>query len=187
MGLKTLITCDEFERMCLSGEIDQSCELIDGEIVYMAPAGFEQGYASSKISRLLGNFVEPKKLGWVLSNEMGLHVKGREARTRGMDCAFISYVRLPRTSKPHGFLRVAPELIVEVFGETNTWEEIDEKVSDYHATGVDLVWVADPHTRTVKVYPLNGEPFLIHDGQEIDGGVALPGFKAPIAQFFDPE
>ena len=104
-----------------------------------------------------------------------------------MDCAYISYARMPRDAQSSGFLRTAPELIVEVFGETNSWDDMNEKIADYHQTGVDLVWVADPHTRTVKVYPLGGEPFLVHDGQEIDGGTALPGFKAPIAQFFDPE
>lgn len=187
MRTKTLLTCDEFERMCLSGEITEPCELIDGEIVPMAPSAFEQGFASNKIGMLLGQYVQSKKLGWVLGNEIGLHIKSGASRTRGMDCAYISFKRLPRNKRPHGFLRVAPELVVEVFGETNTWDEMDEKVKDYHRTGVDLVWVADPNTRTVKVFPKKGEPFMVHDGESIDGGTALPGFKVSIASFFDPE
>lgn len=187
MSTKTLITCDEFERMCLSGEISRSSELIDGEIVIMAPGSLEHGESSGNIFFIISQFVRQRKLGRVLTNETGLHIRSDNPRSRGMDCAYISYARLPKETQPSGFLRVAPELIVEVFGETNSWEDMNEKIADYHATGVDLVWVADPHTRTVKVFPLNAEPFLIHDGQEIDGGVALPGFKAPIAQFFDPE
>jgi Uma2 family endonuclease len=186
MSTKTQISCDEFERLCLRGELEGPCELIDGEIVSMAPGGADHGEASGNISFVLMEFVRAQKLGRVLLNETGLHIAGESPRSRGMDCAYISFARWPKSEKIPGFLRAAPELVVEVFGETNTWEELDEKVADYHRTGVDLVWVADPHTRTVKVYPKDGETSLIHDGQEIDGGVALPGFRAAIARFFDP-
>lgn len=187
MSIKSLTSCDEFERVCLAGEIKSSCELIDGEIVLIEPSAFEQGFSANRIGMILGQFVHSKKLGWVLGNEIGLHIKSSMPRTRGADCAYISFKRLPRNKRPHGFLRVAPELIVEVFGETNTWEELDEEIKDYHQTGVDVVWVADPHTRTVKVFPKKGEPSVVHDGEAIDGGSTLPGFKVSIAKFFDPE
>jgi hypothetical protein len=59
--------------------------------------------------------------------------------------------------------------------------------ADYHKLGVDMVWVVDPFTRTLKKYPRGGRPEIAHDGSEIDGGRILPGFKVPIARFFEEE
>jgi len=91
---------------------------------------------------------------------------------------------LPADQEPEGFLTVAPELVVEVLGLKDSWEEMGEKVRDYHHCGVDMVWVADPYTGTVKIFPRGGTPKVVHAGAEIDGGAILPGFKAPVARFF---
>ena len=94
---------------------------------------------------------------------------------------------MPKGERSIGFLRIAPELIVEVFGDKDSWEDMDEKIKDYHRTGVDMVWVAMPQTRTINKFPRRGEPTIVHDGSDIDGGKILPGFKAPIARFFDED
>jgi len=184
MTIKTLISSAEFEKMAPSLG---PCELIDGEIVPMAPGGFEHSYSTGEIYLLIASFVKRHKLGWALTNETGINIRSELPRTRGADVAFISYKRIPRNKRPTGFLNVAPELIVEVIGENASWGGMEEKIADYHQTGVDMVWVADPHTRTVKLYPKGGMPTIVHDGSEIDGGEILPGFKVPIARFFDDE
>ena len=43
------------------------CELIRGELIHMSPTGYDHGRISSKIDRALGNFVESRKLGQVLT------------------------------------------------------------------------------------------------------------------------
>jgi Uma2 family endonuclease len=183
MSTKTLITCDEFEL--LSQKIDHPTELIDGEIIHLSPAGMPQGFVTARILRLLGNFVDDHDLGWVLGNEIGLHVNRKKQRTRGADASFISYTRLPKGPIRKGFLNVPPELIVEVFGENDKWPDIEEKVRDYHDFGVDLVWVADPETQTIKVFPRGGPVKLLKTDDEIDAGFILPGFKSLVAKFFN--
>jgi Uma2 family endonuclease len=54
-----LITGDQLLAM---GDIGP-CELIDGRIVPMAPAGGEHGFMEIDLSRRLGNFVADRKLG----------------------------------------------------------------------------------------------------------------------------
>ncbi len=179
---KVLITCEEFEKLAPTLG---SCELIDGEVVPLAPGGFDHGYCSVNFVLQIANFVKRKKLGWVLTNETGVKIRENLPRVRGADVLFISYQRIPRNKTPQGFLGVAPELIVEVVGIDRSWKDLEEKVEDYHAIGVDMVWVADPHTRTVKLFPLGGEPKIVHDGELLDGGTILPGFSVPIAEFFD--
>lgn len=185
MTTRTMITCEEFEKLALAGKLSPWCELIDGEVVEMPPAGNEHNVSSDQVYGLLRDFVKPKGLGRVWSNEAGVRIRSELPRCRGADVLFISYKRLPKGKVPKGFLRVPPELIVEVLSDT--WSEMDEKVDDYHRTGVDMVWVVDPETRTVKKFPRGGKPAIVHDGGEIDGGKILPGFKVPVARFFDED
>jgi Uma2 family endonuclease len=185
MTTKTLISCEEFERLALAGQLPPNVELIDGEVVEMAPAGGEHSFVSGQIYSILREHVEPRKIGYVLTNETGIYIRSELPRTRGADVLFISRKRLPKGKLPKGFFHVAPELVAEVISDP--WSVMEEKIKDYHATGVDMVWVADPKTRTVKKFPRNGKPEIVHDGSDIDGGKILPGFKVPVARFFDED
>jgi len=185
---KTEITCEQFEEMCLRGELrDQKCELIDGEIIFLAPGGFEHSGVTGNAYFQLRLFVESRGLGRVFTNEFGIHTRLRPARTRGMDVAFISYQRVPKGKLPTGFARVPPELIVEVLGEDFGWADMKVKIAEYQEMGVDMVWVADPARRTVTQFPLGLAPVEIGPDERIDGGKILPGFAIPIARFFDTE
>ena len=178
-SMKTLLTCEEFEKLAPDLE---PCELIDGEIVPVSPAGIPHSKVSGRIYKILSNFVEDNDLGLVLTNETGIHVRREPARSRGADILYISYKRLPKDSKAEGFLTVPPELIVEVLG--GSWSEMDEKIADYHNFGVDLVWVAEPRKRLLHVYPRVGAKRILRARDTADGGEYLPGFKARVDTFF---
>jgi len=186
MAPKPLVTSDAYERLCLAGEIGPS-ELVDGEIIMMAPGGFEHSFTSNRVGMMLSNFVVGRKLGRVLANEAGIHLDKEKGRSCGADVVFISYKRIPREERPRGFLTIPPELIVEVLPDDGSWTDMEKKVDEYHAFGVEMVWVADPNTRTVKLYPRGGEARIVHDGSELDGAPVLPGFKVPVAKFFDED
>jgi Uma2 family endonuclease len=75
-------------------------------------------------------------------------------------------------------------LAVEILSPTDTQEEIHEKIDEYLAAGVALVWVIDPADRTVRVYRPDARPQLFNDEQELTGEPHLPGFRAPVARLF---
>ena len=83
-----------------------------------------------------------------------------------------------------GFARLAPDLAVEIVSPSNTHSEIHDKVSDYLDAGSRLVWVVEPHGRTVTVYRSRDDIRILTSEQEIDGGEVLPGFRAPVSEFF---
>jgi len=184
MTPKTMLTCEEFEKLCLADELGP-CELVDGEVIPLAPGGPEHSFSSNNISVLLTNFVRRHRLGRVFGNEAGIHTRLDPPCSRGMDVAFFSYRRLPRGNLPKGFFRVAPELVVEVLGEDDTWASMERKVREYHDIGVEMVWLADPETRTVKRFPRGTEPTVVPADGQISGGDILPGFVVPVARFFE--
>ena len=185
---KTGITCEQFEELCLRGELrDTQCELIDGEIIFLAPGGYEHSGVSVNIAAYLHLFVKKHGIGRVFGNEAGIHTRLKPARSRGMDVAYISYQRLSRGKLPRGFIRVPPELIVEVLGDDCDWADMKIKIAEYHEMGVDMVWVADSASKSVTQFPLGSESVEIAAHGTIDGGKILPGFSLPIARFFETE
>jgi Uma2 family endonuclease len=53
-------------------------------------------------------------------------------------------------------------LVVEILSPRDTQEPVDEKTDDYLQAGVALVWVIDPHDRTVTIYRPGQEPELVN-------------------------
>ena len=47
-----------------------------------------------------------------------------------------------------------------------------------------LVWVIDPHDRTITIYRLDAEPELVNIGQELGGKPHLPGFRVAATEIF---
>lgn len=177
------MTAKEFARVA---ERLGPCELVNGEVVPMSPGGFQHSLVTGHVAGRLYIWVARKRVGRVLTNEAGLIVREAPDTVRGADVAYISYKRLPRAKTWTGFLRHPPELIVEVLGDDASWEDIETKTAEYHRFGVDLVWVVDPHTHTVRLYPKRGKGSVVHDGGEVRGGRLLPGFRCKVAEFFRP-
>jgi len=181
MKLLAPITADDFERIA---SVLGPCELVKGEIIPMAPAGIPHSDANARIGAFFFFFCMKTRNGRVLIGEAGLVVQEDPDTVRGADALYISHKRLPRGTRWHGFLRQPPELVVEVMGSDATWDKLEEKVSEYHAFGVDEVWVIDPNTFSVRVYPKNAKSRLLHESDTLTGGKLLPGFKCKVADLF---
>lgn len=176
---KKLITGEELGTM---GNLGRT-ELVKGEIVYMSPTGHPHGFIESNFGGILYVFVRQHKLGRVFVGETGIYT-GREPDTvRGVDVAFISNERLAQV-KSTSYLDVAPELIVEIVSPGDTWSEITQKLEEYFAIGVKLIWVADPSRQRVHVYRSLTEIDILTATDELTGGEVLPGFRVAIAELF---
>ena len=81
--------------------------------------------------------------------------------------------------------RVAPNLAVEILSAGNTPEEMNQKLEDYFAAGVQLVWYIDPHRRGATVYTAVDQSLELEIDDCLDGGSVLPGFSLPLRTLFD--
>jgi Uma2 family endonuclease len=77
-----------------------------------------------------------------------------------------------------------PVLAVEILSPHDMLGEIDEKIDSCRDAGVPLLWVINPHWRTVKIYRQGAEPELVNLRQELSGAPHLPGFRVRVAQLF---
>jgi len=174
-----LITGEELLAM---GDIGP-CELIDGRIVPMSPAGVEHGLIESNLASELRVFVRQYRLGWVMSGGVGIYTGHNPDRVRGADVVFISKKRA--TDQPgKGFLETAPDLVVEVMSPHDRWQEVHQKIEEYFAIGVRWVWVVEPENRAVRIYRSTTEVQKLSEGDTLEGEGPLAGFTLPVAEIF---
>jgi len=174
-----LITGEELFAM---GDIGRT-DLVEGELIRMSPTGYKHGIIESRFDIVLRDFVRRNKLGEVLVGEVGIYTSRNPDTVRGADAIYISNERLSHV-KSESYLDVAPELIVEILSPNDRWSEVNDKLDEYFAIGVQVVWVADPRRRKVFVYgsPTQAECFTAD--KELSGGEILPGFKVRVSKFF---
>jgi len=181
------LTADEF---LVHPAARERSELVGGEIRLMSPAG---GPHHSLIDNLYGPLrahVRAGRLGRCLPDGAGFDLTAllppRPGSTvRSPDLAFVRAERIPAGGFPRGFIRLAPDLAVEVLSPNETASELAEKVADYLGAGTPLLWVIDPATRLVTVTAADAPTRVLRESDTLDGGVVLPGFSMPVADLFE--
>lgn len=161
------------------------CELIDGRIVRMSPTNYRHGRIEFRIGKLLDAFVAPRKLGYVLTGEVGVYTRRNPDRVRGADVLFITNETDARRSPGMAYLDVAPELIVEVLSPDDRAVDVTQKLREYFAIGVRLVWRVDPEARVVFVDRSLSDVRELKQSDRLTGEDVLPGFEVPIAEIFE--
>ena len=158
------------------------CELVDGVLVEKIMAAKESLFASV-IIQFMGPYADDRDLGVVLGADGMLRLRPRLVRIP--DVSFISWDRIPSGEFPDDPIPdLVPDLAVEVLSKGNTKGEMQLKLKEYFAAGVRLVWYIDPKERVVDVYTSPTEFRRYRNGQTIDGGAVLPGFKLSLRTLF---
>jgi len=160
----------------------RTCELVDGTLVEKA-MGYRESLLAGAVVALLRAFVIPRNLGLV-SGEAGM-MRLFAGLVRSPDVAYVSWDRVPGRRVPDKPVPdLVPNLAVEVLSESNTPREMDRKRREYFQSGVELVWIIDPDSRTVDVYT-SPDAFVTKSGSDVlDGGSVLPGLVIPIVDVF---
>ncbi len=171
------------ERLLAMGDIGP-CELIDGRVVRMNPIGRSHAHVAANLSMTLNQFVRQHKLGEVLVGKIGIFIQRGPDRVRAADIAFVSTERLAQTTES-GYLKTAPDLVVEIISPSDRWQDVRDKLEDYFTIGVQQVWIVEPDNRDVLVYSSITETRKLSEGDTVIGEGVLDGFSLPVAELFE--
>jgi Uma2 family endonuclease len=159
-------------------------ELADGNLVERK-MGARSSYVAGETFVIMHGFCRLNRLGWVFPEGTSFQCfPDAPAKVRRPDTSFIRFGRFPGELLPEGHIRIAPDLAVEVVSPNDLVYEIDEKVEEFLAAGVPLVWVVNPETRTVQVHRPTGPGVILRAGDELTGEDVLPGFRCRVADLF---
>ena len=181
----TGVTLDDFRGM---RDIGPPTELVRGEIVEVPRPVKHHGVYCSPVTTRLTIWTDFLKKGHVYSNDTGFVVQEDPDTLRGPDVIFISKERMGTAEEydMDDWLRVPPELAVEVKSPSESWPDTRRKAHEYLAAGVGEVWVLDGPTRQLRVHrgPSqdggDADPLILSEADELTSPV-LPGFSCKVA------
>lgn len=176
-----IMTAEEYLRTPGNGRLT---ELVRGRVVQMNRPYTAHGYYCFRIAMLLGQFIDEKSLGRVVTNDAGVVTQHAPDTVRGPDVAYYSYGRVPRGPLPEGYWP-SPELVIEVRSPDDRWNEIVEKKDEYLDADVFVVAIVDPKQRQVHVFAADQEKVILNAEDSLSFPDVLPGFTVPVSRLFE--
>jgi Uma2 family endonuclease len=161
---------------------DRLCELVDGVLVEKA-MGYYESRLAAVLVWLLETFAQAHRQGIVLGADALTRL--RPGLVRVPDVSFVSRRRLPNQRVPREPVAdLVPDLAVEVLSAGNTPREMERKLQEYFASGVQMVWYVYPESKTVRVYSTSEQYTVVHEHERLEGGAILPGFAVVLQDWF---
>lgn len=168
-------------------EGDERYEIIDGVRVELPPMSVDNAILAGRLARRISNFAEPAGVGEAHVEAL-VKLPLPVDRNRRPDLFFVPFARWPR-DKPiprQNAWEVLPDLCAEFVSPNDLAEEVRDKVAEYLAAGVRVVWVFYPERGLADVYEPAGVARHLTRADTLDGGPVLPGFTLPLAELFPP-
>ncbi len=140
----------------------------------------------ARLAQLLGNWLDaqPEPRGQVYAGEAGVRLRHDPDTSVGIDVVYfppgVEAVQGDKTSLVEG----VPTLVVEILSPNDVKKEVTEKINDYLAIGVPLVWVIDPDYETITVHRPGLPTELFNTTHHLSADPHLPGFNVPVARVF---
>ncbi len=168
-------------------KVEQKAELVNGEIVLMAPTGDDPSQASAEVYVALRQYVKENHKGLAVPDNAAFRV---DLATRGSFTPDAAYYTGPRTGMR--FYEGAPAFAVEVRSEgdygTSAERAMAQKRADYFAAGTLVVWDVDllADEFIVKVYRASDpqNPTGYRRGEIAEAEPAVPGWTMPVNDLF---
>jgi Uma2 family endonuclease len=182
MNINTKATIEDLYRVPENGK----AELVDGEILTIAPTGYLPGYAGGEIFASLREYARRTKTGLATPDNVGYSVDLPNRGSFSPDLAF--YMGTPSGMK---FLEGAPIFAVEVRSEGDygavSESAIARKRLDYFDAGTLVVWDVDLLSDdVVKVYRASNplSPTIHRRGENANAEPAVPGWTILVDDLF---
>jgi Uma2 family endonuclease len=160
---------------------DAPYELIEGELIEVSPQGRIHGRAISNLAFFLTQEIRVDQSGELLSGDVGFILAQDPDTVLAPDVAFVRMERL--LNEGDGYLKLAPDLAIEVVSPGNSVREIARKTAIYLAAGSNEVWVVRPRERDVAVHRPNAAVAILRDKERLESPL-FPNLSLPISEIF---
>jgi Uma2 family endonuclease len=177
------LTAEQFldERFDLP-DAGQWTELVEGIPISLQAPDLEHGNSVLNLSKALAAYIQQAERGYACF-DLGLRVARRPDTIRFPAVSyFLEGPRFAESDKP--FTDVVPSLVVDMASTSDRRQQMPQRVAQYHAWGVGLVWVVDSGERSVQVVPAGQDATRLSAAETLDGGSILVGFEIHVEALF---
>lgn len=169
-----------YEQFLQQLDEDTLAEWVDGEVVYLSPAGLEHQDIAGFLTAVLRAYVQKYQLGRVVSAPFQMRLL-RSERGREPDLLFVSNENLHRLHET--YLEGGADLVVEVTSPESLLRDRGEKRAEYELEGIREYWIINPDERRVDFLVLGEDGRYERRREDADGvyhSEVLKGFRLPV-------
>jgi len=173
------------EDLLLMPDEGQGFELVHGELREIK-ASIECSRIAGNIGFRLHRYCDRVQPGWVFLSGLSYRCFPDDPKgTRRADASYISLERMPlATYEDEGHCTTVPDLVAEVVSPNDLSDEVEEKLDEWLAAGVKIVWIVSPVTKTVRIHQQDGGYAFLHAADTLTAEGMLPGFSCPVVDLF---
>lgn len=158
-------------------------QLVEGRIVELSPVKQRHGKILTRLAHRVNEVVERDGLGEVYTGDVGFILRRNPDTVRAPDLAFIRRGRLP-AEEPETFSEVVPDLAAEILSPSDRWSDVEEKIAEYLAAGVTVVWILDPSRNEVRVHRADRALEILGADALLTEPTLLPSLRVPLRDLF---
>jgi Uma2 family endonuclease len=183
IDMERTYTPEEFEAL---PEFEELYELVNGKLVKKPMPGDDHGRIARIIMKRYDRLDPDEEIGRLWS------ATTFDVGTGWLpipDLGFVRAARVPPRS-PRS-IKAVPDLVVEIHSPTDLRSKPErdaaaQKIKDWQAVGVRLIWAINPRKQEVEVYhPGEAKPGQVLTVQdELDGENVIPGFTLKVSDLF---
>lgn len=179
------LTSDDLLRM---GDAGAGFELVRGRLQELN-VSTESSRVGGKVYARLDRYCEERAAGWAFPPETGFRCFSADAadpdRVRKPDAAFVSFAALPvERYQRTGYGAAVPDLVAEVISPNDNAVEVEEKIGEWLAAGVRVVWELYPDSSSIRAYRAGRPSDIFGPADTLTAPDVLPGFAVPVAELF---
>lgn len=161
-------------------------EIIDGELYVSTQPDWRHQHVCARFGSALDTWSTPRSAGIMIPAPGVIFSKENAVAP---DILWVSRARMRTVLRNDGKLHAAPDLAIEVLspGKRNELRDREAKLDLYSRRGVREYWIVSWQERYVEVYRRqDAELRLVATlyTQDLLQSPLLPGFSAPVEQFF---
>jgi Uma2 family endonuclease len=162
-----------------AGEIDA------GRWVPVTKSTWRHGEIMAAVTGVLRSYAREHP-GWAVAcGDPGTKLARDPDVLRGPDVGIVRSERKPTGRGAGGWLDGAPDVAVEILGDSQPVTELVRKALEYLAAGAGMVWLLEAEPRRVMVLTPPNQVRILGAHETLDGGDVLPGFSCRVEQLFE--
>lgn len=160
----------------------QPYELINGHVVRVKTLGFRYSVVILRLNAMLEEYATAHNLGEVVGSQVGFRLG--KATIRTPRTAFIGRDKQHAILRPYSYLTFPPDIAVEVIMPDDSVKVSQHKIRQYLKAGTVYLWAIHPELHQMTIFHRSGKSRTFKQGDTIQGGSILPGFKLPLLKLF---
>jgi Uma2 family endonuclease len=181
MTMMTVKDLEQVQATLNQAGYDYQLELEDGKIIVVGPSDIDSSEIGVLFSRLLGNWVYPRRLGRVFDSAGGFILPNTDLKAP--DVSFVRASRLRQRRRY--FAEMVPDLVVEIKSQSDRIKPLKE-IQMFLSLGAVVGILIDPDKETVTVYRPTGESNVLSDRDILTIPELFPGWEIAISELWPP-